>query len=99
MSTASASVVRNIFSTKCVECHGSDLPRPKGRFGYVLDLERLAGNAHLVVPFKPDESKLWQFIRHEEMPPEYARAGSLTKEEKVIIRMWIESGCPVVPPG
>jgi hypothetical protein len=57
-----ASAVRNIFSAKCVECHGSDLPKPKGRFGYVLDLERLAGNAHLVVPFKPGESKLWQFV-------------------------------------
>src|SRR4029077_11089327 len=40
-----ASAVRSIFSAKCTECHGSDLPRPKGRFGYVLDLERLAGNA------------------------------------------------------
>jgi hypothetical protein len=37
-----AFAVRNIFAAKCVECHGSDLPRPKGRFGYVLDLERLA---------------------------------------------------------
>jgi mono/diheme cytochrome c family protein len=63
-----ASAVRNIFSAKCTECHGSDIPRPKGKFGYVLDLERLAGNAHLVVPFKPDESKLWQLVRDEEMP-------------------------------
>jgi mono/diheme cytochrome c family protein len=92
-----ASAVRNIFSAKCVECHGSDLPKPKGRFGYVLDLERLAGNAHLVTPFKPDESKLWELVRDEEMPPEYARAGSLTREQKEVIRKWIEAGSPAVP--
>ena len=94
-----ASAVRNIFSAKCTECHGSDLPRPKARFGYVLDLERLAGNAHLVVPFKPDESKLWKLVHDEEMPPEYAKAGSLTNEQKEVIRTWIESGSPAVPPG
>jgi hypothetical protein len=92
-----AAAVRNIFSAKCAECHASDLPRPKGKFGYVLDLERLAGNAHLVVPFKPDESKLWQLVSDGDMPPEYARAGSLTKEQKEVIRKWIESGAPAVP--
>jgi uncharacterized membrane protein len=90
-----ASAVRNIFSAKCTECHGSDLSKPKGRFGYVLDLKRLAGNAHLVVPFKPDESKLWKLVHDEEMPPEYAKAGSLTNEQKEVIRTWIESGSPV----
>jgi hypothetical protein len=94
-----ASAVRNIFSAKCTECHGSDLPRPKGRFGYVLDLERLSGNSHLVVPFKPGESKLWELVHDEEMPPTYAKAGPLTKEQKEVIRMWIESGSPAVPPG
>ena len=94
-----ASAVRNIFSAKCTECHASDLPRPKGRFGYVLDLERLAGNADLVVPFKPDQSKLWELIQDEEMPPAHAKAGSLTEEQKEVIRMWIESGSPAVLPG
>jgi uncharacterized membrane protein len=94
-----AFAVRNIFSAKCTECHGSDLPRPKGRFGYVLDLERLAGNAQLVVPFKPDESRLWELVHDEEMPPAYAKAGSLTNEQKEVIRKWIESGSPAVPPG
>jgi hypothetical protein len=92
-----ASAVRNIFSAKCTECHGSDLPRPKGKFGFVLDLERLAGNSRLVVPFKPDESKLWELVHDEEMPPSYAKAGPLTKEEKETIQMWIESGSPAVP--
>jgi len=92
-----ASEVRNIFSAKCTECHGSELRRPKARFGYVLDLERLAGNADLVVPFRPEESKLWQLVQDEEMPPAYAKAGSLTREQKEAIRMWIESGSPAVP--
>jgi mono/diheme cytochrome c family protein len=92
-----ASAVRIIFAAKCTECHGSNLRRPKGGFGYVLDLERLAGNADLVVPFKPDESQLWQLVHDEEMPPAHAKAGSLTAEQKEVIRRWIEAGSPALP--
>src|SRR5438309_479072 len=87
-----AFAVRNVFSAKCVECHGSNLPRPKGRFGYVLDLERLAANQHLVRPFKPEESNLWNLVDEDRMPPAHAKAGSLTKVEKEVIRAWIEWG-------
>ena len=36
--------VRDIFEAKCLDCHGPELPRPKGKFGYVLDLQRMADN-------------------------------------------------------
>ena len=93
-----ASAVRNIFSAKCTECHGSTLPRPKGNFGYVLDLGRLAGNPHLVMPFKPDKSNLWKLVHAGQMPPIYAEAGALTEEQKEVIRAWVESGAPAVSP-
>ena len=32
---------RNIFAVKCAGCHGADAEKPKGRFGYVLDLKRI----------------------------------------------------------
>jgi uncharacterized membrane protein/mono/diheme cytochrome c family protein len=87
-----ASQMRTVFSVKCAECHGANLARPKAKFGYVEDLKRLAANPKLVVPFHPDESKLWQLVRDNKMPPEHARAGSLTAEQKNLIRAWIKSG-------
>jgi uncharacterized membrane protein len=71
--------------------------KPKGEFGYVLDLQRLAADAKKVVPSKPEESLLWQLVRDQEMPAEGAKAGPLTKEQKEIIRAWIEAGAPSTP--
>ena len=39
-----AQQVHDIFEAKCLDCHGPELPRPKGKFGYVLDLKRVAEN-------------------------------------------------------
>jgi mono/diheme cytochrome c family protein len=89
-----ASQVRAIFAARCAECHGPELRRPHGRFGYVLDLGRVAGNPKLVLPFRPAESRLWTLIRDDEMPPADARQGPLTAEQKGVIRAWISSGAP-----
>ncbi len=92
-----AGEVRAVFAAKCATCHGPLLARPKGRFGYVLDLGRVAGNPEMVVPGKPDESELWELIRRGEMPPEDAPAGPLTAEEKEAVRSWIEAGARANP--
>ncbi|HWG43231.1 MAG TPA: DUF2231 domain-containing protein [Gemmataceae bacterium] len=86
-----------IFQVKCVQCHGPDVRKPKGDFGYVLDLKRLAADSEKVVPGKPDESQLWQLVHDDEMPAEGAKAGPVTKEQKETIRAWIEAGAP--PPS
>src|SRR5262249_4598145 len=67
--------VKMVFQAKCVQCHGPQLPKPKGKFGYVLDLKRVAANPDLVVPGKPEESQLWDLIDNGEMPAENAKAG------------------------
>jgi uncharacterized membrane protein/mono/diheme cytochrome c family protein len=87
-----ASQVRTVFAAKCAECHGTEQPRPRGNFGYVTDLQRMAENPALVVPFKPEESMLWDLIRDDEMPPADATEGSLSADEKAIIHAWIEAG-------
>jgi mono/diheme cytochrome c family protein len=84
--------VRSVFASKCVECHGAALRKPKGRFGFVLDLGRVAADPRLVVPFKPDNSTLWTLIRNDEMPPPKAPTGPLTPSEKELIHDWIASG-------
>lgn len=90
-----ASETRSIFAAKCAGCHGTDLAKPKGRFGYVLDLARVAANPEMVIPAFPDESEMWQLVRHGEMPPEDSPTGPLSQEQKEAIRSWIAAGAPV----
>jgi mono/diheme cytochrome c family protein len=89
-----ADAVRGIFRAKCAGCHGPDLPRPRGRFGYVLDLKRLAADPEKIVPGRPAESELWALVEHDEMPPPDAPRGRLTPSEKETVRAWIEAGAP-----
>src|SRR5262249_23054198 len=88
--------VRAVFAAKCAACHGPDLPRPKGRFGYVLDLRRIAENPEMVIPSRPDESELWSLVKHDEMPPPDSPRGPLSPAEKETIREWIAAGAPDV---
>jgi uncharacterized membrane protein len=92
--TKLAGHVREIFEVKCIDCHGPELPRPKGKFGYVLDLKRVAGNADYVVPGHPEKSDLYDMVFKEDMPGEDANVPPLTKDEKEIVRRWIELGAP-----
>ena len=89
-----AASVRAIFEAKCLDCHGPNVARPKGKFGYVLDLQRIAANPKFVVPGQPDQSDLYDLIFHDEMPGEDADVDPLTPEEKEKVRRWIEIGAP-----
>ncbi len=89
-----ATQVHTIFQVKCVECHASDLPRPKGKFGYVLDLARVAANPKMIVPGKPAQSELYQMLVHNEMPNPKGNSPPLTRTEKDIVKYWIEAGAP-----
>src|SRR4051794_24328929 len=70
--------VRGIFEAKCLDCHGPELARPKGKFGYVLDLKRLAANPKHIVPGKPQESDLYDQVFNDDMPGEDANVPPLT---------------------
>ena len=95
---ALATQVHTIFQARCTQCHGADLAKPKGKFGYVLDLARVAANAKMVVPGDPAKSELYQTVFHNEMPPAKENLPPLTAEEKEIVRAWIEVGAPPGPP-
>jgi uncharacterized membrane protein len=91
---ALAQEVRELFRQTCLDCHGEDLAKPKGDFGYVLDLARIAANPDLIVPGKPDESEIYLLIRDDEMPGEDSDVGNLTDLQKELVRRWIELGAP-----
>jgi hypothetical protein len=73
----------------------SDLPKPI-RYGYVLDLPRLAGNHEFVIPGHPEQSELWELVRRGEMPPPDSPHGPLSSAEKEVVRAWIAAGAPDV---
>lgn len=85
---------QQIFAVRCTQCHGPQLAKPRGKFGYVTDLRRVAANPDLVVSFNPSASKLWQDIDDHDMPPRNATAGPLSEPEKSIVRAWIDAGAP-----
>jgi uncharacterized membrane protein len=86
--------VRDIFEAKCLDCHGPELPRPKGKFGYVLDLKRVADNPDYVVRGVPEKSDLYQMVRDDDMPGEDANVPPLTPKEKDLVKRWVEIGAP-----
>jgi uncharacterized membrane protein/mono/diheme cytochrome c family protein len=86
--------VRDIFEAKCLDCHGPELPRPKGKFGYVLDLQRMADNPEYVVRGDPQSSELFKMVFNDEMPGEDAPVPALTTEEKEVVKRWVEIGAP-----
>lgn len=94
-----ASDVLAVFKAKCAGCHGPDLEKPHGRFGYVLDLRRVAQNPEMVIPGRPNESELWILVSRNEMPFKDSPRGPLSEAQKETIREWIAAGAPAGPPG
>jgi len=87
--------VHVIFERKCNECHGRHLAKPDGRFGYVLDLKRMADNFDYIQRGKAHQSELFRLVNEGEMPPDdHPKTPPLTGEEKDIVRRWIQAGAP-----
>ncbi len=80
-----------LFSQHCLECHDAAIQKGK------LDLSRkslaMTGgkSGSVIVPGKPEESKLWDQVFHDEMPEDRE---PLASEEKEALKKWIELGAP-----
>lgn len=89
-----ATQIRPLLSDRCYHCHGPDPSHRKARLR--LDVEEgVRGDRQIVVPGKPEESRLYRRISHadtdERMPPsEFSR--KLSGDEIELIRRWIEEG-------
>jgi len=87
-----------IFSTACAECHGGHLAKPKGKFGYILDLRRLVEEAY-IHPGSPERSDVFTSLITEDpdmlMPPPDSDGPMLTAAEIETVRAWIAAGAHV----
>jgi len=82
---------RKALETHCYRCHGKD-GSSKGRFGYVLDVKKMAESKKIVAK-KAAESRIYARLidPDDPMPPEDVKARP-SRAEIEIIRKWIEAG-------
>jgi uncharacterized membrane protein len=92
------SAVFELFESKCNDCHGAQLAKPKGKFGYTLDLKRVAANEDYVVAGDPEKSELFRLVNEDEMPGKDSEHGVATAAEKLALRQWIQIGAPAALP-
>jgi uncharacterized membrane protein/mono/diheme cytochrome c family protein len=88
--------VRTIFERSCAECHDvARRSKPKGGFGFVLDLARLARDPDYVIPGDPDKSGLYLVLVDSDpdvvMPPPGSTVPKLSQQEREAVRKWIAS--------
>lgn len=86
-------IIRPIFETRCVECHGPF----KKKGGLRLDLRNGAfahPSAHSIVPGKPDESDLLHRVTLPPSDPDFMPDGDkpLNPDEIAALRTWISEG-------
>src|SRR5262249_39281117 len=88
-----AKQVKPFFARYCLECHNGD--KPKGD----LNLESFKGlqdggkSGPVIVPNKPDESRLVLLGEHKDMPPMPPPKPKQPRPEEVaIVRAWVPAG-------
>ncbi|MEI6871389.1 MAG: DUF2231 domain-containing protein [Verrucomicrobiota bacterium] len=90
--------VFELFESKCNDCHGAHLLRPKGKFGYIMDLDRVVANDEYIVASHAEKSELFRLVNEDEMPGKEAKCGNATAAEKLALHAWIQMGAPTKLP-
>ncbi len=94
-----AQKAKGIFERKCAKCHttgGSERTEYEDRadIDFILDLEKIASDPDIIVRGNTLDSMLYLQVESDTMPFFEAGEEPLPKEEKRIIKRWIEAGAP-----
>jgi len=91
--------IKNIFSSKCIQCHGGDPEKIKGEFDLSTRELLIKGGEssdQILVPGNPESSLLMTAIRWAdpdyEMPPK--ENDRLTEKQIAKVEQWIKLGAP-----
>jgi Protein of unknown function (DUF1553)/Protein of unknown function (DUF1549)/Planctomycete cytochrome C len=85
--------VEAILHQRCGECHGEKAAKAQLTLTTAAGLARGGRKGIVLWPRKPDESRLWQRVRANEMPPD----APLPPTERETLRKWIEAGASGIP--
>jgi cytochrome c553 len=83
--------VAPIFETRCIHCHGAELPKGGLSLSTRAGLVRGSKNGPAVVPGKPEESPLLEMVSGD-APTMPQKDKPLSKEQVEGLRRWIEQG-------
>jgi hypothetical protein len=87
--------VRPLLEARCGQCHNSRKRSGKLNLETAIGIARGGESGHVVVAGKLEESRLWQRIADEEMPPDEP----LSQQERAILHDWIAAGAHGLPTG
>lgn len=96
-----APFVREILHRNCWQCHGQDPAKAEKSLNILNHQQLLDSARRIVVPGKPDDSRLITRIADGSMPPEEdeEHLPRVTEIELTILRDWIRGGAPPLPPA
>lgn len=87
--------IRPILSDNCFQCHGPDGRARQAKLRLDIAREALSHDPPVLVPGRPEASRLWQRISSDDpdvrMPPKNSNR-SLTPVQRRLIREWIAEG-------
>lgn len=85
--------VKPVLDKHCLECHDNEMRKGDLSLLTVGDMMKPGQKAGPgIIPFKPDESSVVQYIRGMKQPQMPRRRDPLTEDELHAIRMWIAAG-------
>jgi mono/diheme cytochrome c family protein len=92
--------VRPVLETNCVHCHGAARLPKMPSFSDTDALAKLIGPGKLIVPRRPDKSRMYQIVIYADehpgaMPP---TGHAISKKEMATLRTWIADGA-ALPKG
>jgi serine/threonine protein kinase/formylglycine-generating enzyme required for sulfatase activity len=91
-----AAHARSVLENNCYRCHGKDGAVESG-LNYVLDPPQLVAR-RLIVPGKPETSRLFQRVKKGEMPPAGAQPRP-SAEDIAALEKWVRAGAPDFNPS
>ena len=84
------SVIKPLFKDRCWQCHGPDVQKGELALHTPGMIQKGSESGSILVSGKSEESRLFEVVKHGEMPPD--GQGTLTEAEVELIRRWIDSG-------
>jgi len=87
--------VATLLAKRCGECHGDKTTKARLSLTTPAGIARGGRKGTVVRPGKPDDSRLWQLVQSDEMPPKTP----LPPAERDLLRKWIETGAVGLPNG
>ncbi|HEX6986283.1 MAG TPA: PSD1 and planctomycete cytochrome C domain-containing protein [Planctomycetaceae bacterium] len=86
--------VRPLLASRCFECHGAQKQQGEVRLDAKAGMFADGPAGRLVVPGKPDESRLLQVVAYEPYDTQMPPTGKLPAEEIAVFTEWVRKGAP-----